>query len=451
VISRRVYVNLAAFFALFVLLATWAIRNVVRLDAIERPYTIVAEFASSPGLQANVEASYLGVPVGTIDDVRLVGDRVRVRIDIDRDVRLPEGLSAAVRRRSAVGEPYVALDPPPTAGATSATIEPGDDYVIPLERTSIPLSYGELFASVDELVRAIPADELGIVLDELATALEGRGPALRRIIESGDDLTTTLAERTELLDDLAGDLTALTATLTDRRGEIGSAFGDLAALTTTLAERRADIDRLLANAPDLGRDLNQLVEATYADLSCAFGDLGVVFTEIGTPERIDDLLRLLRQAAGARDSLDAALVEPGEGGADGPYLGGSFGLVADDAPPSYPAFPSLPVPPALAACTDPGAATDPVPEDAEAAVPGAGGVPGSPDRLEVGERPVPAGPDLDASTDLDVDEQPFPLATLLTVLAAALALALIAGVRPWRWRPFASGAGSEPDDDDPLD
>src|SRR5690606_27337320 len=116
--------------------------NVLKLDQIERPYTIVAEFDSSPGLQPNVEATYLGVSVGSVDSVKLRRGHVEVAIHINRGVEIPEGVSAAVRRQAAVGEPYVALDPP--AGDTGKMIDPGSRYRIPLERTSTPLSYGQL-------------------------------------------------------------------------------------------------------------------------------------------------------------------------------------------------------------------------------------------------------------------------------------------------------------------
>src|SRR5690606_15039418 len=206
VINRRVVVNLVAFALLFVLLASWAIRNVVKLDQIERPYEIVAEFESSPGLQPNVEATYLGVSVGSVDSVRLADGHVRVVIDINRGVEIPEGISAAVRRKSAVGEPYIALDP--AEGASEAPlIDPSAGYTVPLERTSIPLSYGQLFSSVDELVSAVPAEDLGVVLHELATALDGRGAELREIIAGSEAITTTLATRSESLDELASDLT----------------------------------------------------------------------------------------------------------------------------------------------------------------------------------------------------------------------------------------------------
>ncbi len=443
-ISRRVWINLTAFFLLFLLLAAWAVQNVVSLDQIERPYRIDAEFESSPGLQANVEATYLGVHVGSVDAVALAGGHIEVAIDIDRDVRLPEGLSAAVRRKSAVGEPYVALDPPAGADADTPTIDPAEGYRIPLERTSVPLSYGSLFTSIDELVTAVPPEDFGTVVHELAVALEDRGPELRQILASADDLTGTLAARSEVLDELATDLTTLTHTLAAERDGIGSAFDDLNALTTTLVDHRAEIEQLLEEAPGFGAQVQELLEAAYADLSCTFADIGTVFREVGTAERISDLIRLLRVAGTARDALDSALVEPGEDGAEGPYLGGSFGLVFDDPPPAYPTPKTLPAAPALASCDAAGAPTRATERDAgSSSGPGAAGRPA--DRFDVPARQRPGAPDLPDTSDADAGSQAFPLATLVAALAAALGLALLAGARPWRWLPVADREDSEDD------
>ena len=442
-ISRRVFVNLTAFALLFVVLASWAVRNVVQLDQIERPYTIVAEFESSPGLQPNVEATYLGVSVGSVERVTLEPGHVEVAIDIDRGVELPEGISAAVRRKSAVGEPYVALDPPEGGGARR-TIDPGEHYVIPLERTMIPLSYGELFASVDGLVSAVPPEDLGTVLHELATALDGRGAELREILASADELTTTLATRTETFDELAGELTSLTHTLASHRDGIGSAFDDLAALTDTLAASSDDVRQLMRDAPGFGAQVLELLETTYADLSCTFADVGTVFREVGTPARIADLIRLLRAAGPARDALDAALVQPGEGGADGPYLGGSFGLVADHPPAAYDTPPTLPDPPALAPCRAPGAAGSSGAGDAGSAAAIGRSGDGGAGHLDVPRRPVPTSPDLPDSSRADAGSQAFPLAAVMAGAGVALLLlALLVALRPWRWAPLLRRTDSD--------
>lgn len=444
-ISRRVIVNLSAFVLLFAVLALWAVRNVVKLDQIEKPYTIVAEFESSPGLQPNVEATYLGVSVGSIERVELASDHVRVEIDINRGVEIPEGISAAVRRKSAVGEPYIAFDPPADA-ADAEPIDPDDRYTIPLERTSIPLSYGQLFASIDDLVSAVPPEEFGIVLDELATALDGRGPRLREIIAGASDLTTTLASRTDELDSLASDLTALTHTLASQREGIGSAFDDLALLTDTLAASSTDLDHLLDEAPSFGIQVQRLLEATYSDLSCAFPDIGELFRTIGSKERIAGLVSVLRVAGVARDSLNSALVETGEDGADGPYLGGSFGIVFDNPPAAYPSPATLPAAPGLLGCDAPGADGRAGSGDSGAAGlgDGASGIPEG--RVDVPARRAPAAPDLPDSSTADVGAGEFPLATVLALGGGALLLALAVAIRPWRWWPLVGRSDSGDDD-----
>ena len=441
-IPRRVKVNLVAFALLFLALSAWAVRNVVRLDVLERPQALAAEFVAAPGLRPNVEVTYLGVRVGSIRSVELEEEVVRVDMALDRGTRLPEGVTAAISRKSAVGEPYISLLPPDGYDGGGPYVALGGDAVIPVERTSVPLSYGDLFGSLGALVDAVPAEELGSVLDELATALEGRGPALRQLLESGEDLTTTLAERSELFDELAGELTRLTSVVATERDAVGSAFDDLAALTDTLARSADDLDRLLTEAPVFGRQVEALLQASLADLGCTFEGIGGLFEAIGDEEQIAQLLRVLDVARAASDAFNTAVIEAGDFGADGPYLAGSFGIVADDPPPQYDPRPELPPAPPLPQCA----------ELAASLGPGAGSSGTAEDRrtddheeaahdLDVSRRTPAPERDLPASTDRDLADQRFPLA--LAIGAAGILLLLAVGLVGRR--PTTVGAGSSHD------
>ena len=448
-IPRRVLVNLAAFAGLFVLLCVWAVGNVIHLDVLERPWRLAAEFEAAPGLRPNVEVTYLGVRVGTIRSLDLQEEAVVVEMAIDRDQDLPKGLTAAIRRKSAVGEPYVALEPPKGYERGGPTLDHDSHHTIPLRSTTVPLSYGDLFVALDDLVDAVPAKELGSVLDELATALDGRGPALRKLLESGDDLSGTLAERSELFDQLAGDLTRLTHTLTAERDSIGRGFDNLAGITDSLAASRADLDRLLEEAPDFGRQVEALLDETIADLGCTFGSIGNLFDAIGDDEQIAQLLRVLDVADEADVAFNTAVIEAGDGGADGPYLTGSFGLVFDDPPPVYDPRPTLPRPPPLGRCVG-GNAGQPV---------GAGGQSTAGDGrtglhdeaahdLDVSKRPAAPEPDRPASSGLRVGDQRFPLALALLAVGIALAAVLVIGRR--RAALGATPAGPSGDDAGPA-
>ncbi len=59
----------------------------------------------------------------------------------------------------------------------------------------MPLAYGELFTSLDQLISAVDPDAFTTVVHELALALGGRGPELRQVLENVDDATATLAAR----------------------------------------------------------------------------------------------------------------------------------------------------------------------------------------------------------------------------------------------------------------
>jgi phospholipid/cholesterol/gamma-HCH transport system substrate-binding protein len=440
VIPRRVWINLGVFFALFAWLCLWAVQNVITLDVVERPYTITAAFDSAPGLRENVEVTYLGVRVGTIQELSLEQREVVVSLGIDKDTDLPVGITAAIRRKSAVGEPYVALEPPEGYEGGGATIDHDAGYPIPIESTSVPLAYGDLFVALDDLVDAVPGEALGSVLDELATALDGRGPELRRLLESTDDLTTTLAERTEMFDQLATELTSLTHTIAQERDAVGRSFDNLAALTGTLADSRADLDRLLTEAPVLGRQVDALLQATIDDLGCTFGSIGELFARIGDPSRIAELLRVLDVAAEADAAFNAAVIEKGDAGADGPYLTGSFGLVADDPPPIYEPRPELPAVPGLPRCGElnPAAAAA---AGASATADGDGQEPGDgPHEVDVSDRPAAPAPSFPESSDVGAGDQRFPLGLALAGVGAALFAVLVVAARARRGRAAAEDA-----------
>ena len=120
--SRRVLINLAVFGLLGLSLAYWTVTNVISFDFIDRPYTVTAHFDTSPGLSPHFEVTYLGQRIGAIKSVKLEGDRVKVTMGIDRDITVPRDVDAAVRRKSAVGEPYVDLYPTPGSNPYAATM-----------------------------------------------------------------------------------------------------------------------------------------------------------------------------------------------------------------------------------------------------------------------------------------------------------------------------------------
>lgn len=299
--TRRLTINLVAFGVLAVVMVVWAFNNVVRFDFIDRPYHITAEFESSPGLHPNFEVDYLGLRIGKIDSVRLDKDKVVVRLDIDRGVKIPQGVTAAAARKSAVGEPVVELTP--GAGKADAPpMRPGS--VIPVSQTSVPPKYGDLFGAVIDSLKAINPDDAKVLTHELAEGWSGRADSLRQIINGGDDLTKTFAENTELLDGLTKDLGRITEVLNRNRGSLGAGIDNLAALTAALSQVRGQIAELRDRGPDLLDTVNGLLGRTEADFGCAVDMLGNWGISRYNPGYLKDLNKTLGRAPELKTVLD---------------------------------------------------------------------------------------------------------------------------------------------------
>ncbi|MBO0867637.1 MAG: MCE family protein, partial [Micromonosporaceae bacterium] len=110
-------------------------------------YLLHADLATAGGLFPNAPVTYRGVPVGTVNAVRLHNGLARADLRMDGGVKVPADLVAVVAERSAVGEQYLDLRPNTDTGPY---LRDGD--VIPASRTRTPLPVETLLSGLDSLV-----------------------------------------------------------------------------------------------------------------------------------------------------------------------------------------------------------------------------------------------------------------------------------------------------------
>lgn len=292
--NRRVLINLLAFLAVFAVTLWWAVTNIISFDFIDRPYQINGEFAATAGVAPDSEVTYLGVHYGAVKSVSTEGRRVLIEMDIDRGKRIPEGSTAHISRKSAVGEPYIDFRPPEDFTEGGPTIEPGT--TIPLEDTTVPLEFSELLKSASRVLAAVDPEQTQTLVHELAVALAGRGETLRSLTIDSDQLLATFAERTELLDRLSANSTQLTRTVTERRDSLSSAISDLADLAESLQAAEPDTRVLLDRGTELlGRAAN-LVADVKQNADCLLKDLDDVIDVTSTDANLaitEDILQNL--------------------------------------------------------------------------------------------------------------------------------------------------------------
>ncbi|GAB3656454.1 hypothetical protein GCM10027589_16030 [Actinocorallia lasiicapitis] len=286
----RILLNLAAFATLGVVLIIWALTSIVTVDALRRPYTVTAEFDSSPGLRSDLEVSYLGVRVGTVESVRLDTGKVIVTMHMNKDSRVPNNVDAAVLRKSAVGEPYIEMEPQPNVAA-GPLLKAGDR--IPLERTHVAPEYKALFDKFGDLLKAVRPEDAKTLSRELAAGLEGRDQTLRDIIGDAHQLTGTLAANAKVLDDLSVQLTELTGTLASGGPALANGLNGLAAFMDALKASRGDLDGVLERGPRFLTNVQSLLDKSRPGFRCLLSALAWQTPHVFTPSAKTDIQHAL--------------------------------------------------------------------------------------------------------------------------------------------------------------
>ena len=261
-----------------------------------REKTIVADFKVANSLYNENEVRIMGVPVGKVTKIQPIGDRVRVTLEYDGDIKLPADAKAVVISPSVVGDRFIQLGPAYTGGPVLP-----DNARLGLDRTAVPVELDDVFKSIDNLALALGPEgankdgALSRLIGSTAEQFDGQGEQLAATLENFAKLSTTLdnndeelfasireldefnallrrndksvrkffdstADVSEVLaderDDLAATIKALQEALTEvrdfvreNRTAIRGNVDNLESIAALLADRSEEIDHLLAEAP----------------------------------------------------------------------------------------------------------------------------------------------------------------------------------------------------------
>ncbi len=269
--NRRLVLNLAAFSAVAVLVIGYGAVNLFG-NPFHQPVVLVTRMPETAGLRKGFSVTQDGVVVGTVSSVELADQGVDIAMELDEGVQVPGDVEARIVRASAIGEQRIDLSP--TAGGTAPPLPDGSR--VPAAADAVPPNVEEVITQVQELLEALPTDDLNTVISESAAALQGRADDVHSLVRSteiitsellrrGDDLRTLLDTAPDVLDDLS-----------DSGADIRRAVANTRAVAGILAARRTDIVDLLGEGADLAEVADPLVRDTRADLDCLVGSLADV-------------------------------------------------------------------------------------------------------------------------------------------------------------------------------
>jgi phospholipid/cholesterol/gamma-HCH transport system substrate-binding protein len=207
----------------------------------EKTYNAV--FSSVSGLKGGNFVRIAGVEVGKVKSITVRGDAtVNVEFTADDSVVLTEGTRAAIRYQNLVGDRFMSLED--GAGGVKP-LQSGQ--TIPMERTQPAIDIDALIGGFKPLLRALDPDQANALTGQLISALQGQGPTIGSFLAQTASLTSTFADRDQLIGDVINNLNVLLGSLGDESKQFDSALDSVSQLVAGLAERKEDISNGVAN------------------------------------------------------------------------------------------------------------------------------------------------------------------------------------------------------------
>lgn len=202
-----------------------------------------AEFAQAAQIKAGNQVTVAGIQVGTVDSVKLAGDRVVVAFDIRDNVTVGADSRAAIKLTTILGARYLELTP---AGAGRL-----ERRTIPLANTEVPYDLQQTIAGATSTFGPLDADRVVQSVKTMTQTLQGVPEALPQALDNLQSLATIMSDRRDQIGSLLTNADSLLTMLRNQKADLGALVVQGRDLLGEIASRRAAVQRLLASTTTL--------------------------------------------------------------------------------------------------------------------------------------------------------------------------------------------------------
>jgi phospholipid/cholesterol/gamma-HCH transport system substrate-binding protein len=249
-------------------------------------YTAV--LANASFLKDGDEVRIAGIPVGSVKNVTVQPDRtVSVVFDAAGSTPLPEGVQALVRYKNLLGDRYLELRQ--GVGDPNRTLPPGG--TIPLERTTPAVDLDALVGGFRPLFQALQPQQINQLSGELIAVFDGQGDSVARLLGTIASLTSSLADRDQVIGSLITNLNATLETVDERDAQLSDLVDQLQHLVTGLAADREPIGQAVTHINEVAGSTSALLRDIRPDAAGSIASLGNVAGTLNANN--DDLTKAL--------------------------------------------------------------------------------------------------------------------------------------------------------------
>ena len=214
-----------------------------------------AEFVNATGVVKGDDIRVAGVKVGIVKDIEIV-DRTRalVSFTVDEDTAVTGGTFATIRYRNLVGQRYIALTQ--QIGDTGRL---PDNATIPVDRTKPALDLTVLFNGFKPLFQALSPTDINKLSYEIVQVFQGESGTLEGLLQHTASVTSTLADRDQVIGDLIENLNQVLDHVGDRDEQLSRLIASFRTLVGGLKDDRQAILGSLDEISDLSVETSSLL------------------------------------------------------------------------------------------------------------------------------------------------------------------------------------------------
>lgn len=243
-----------------------------------------AYFTNAAGIVPGNDVQIYGFSVGKVTTIELVGQAAKVRFTVDRDIRVGDQSTVAIKSDTVLGQKALDVAPAGTGSVTS----------IPLGRTTTPYSLSTALQDLGRNVGDLDKPKLSEALGVLTDAMHDATPQLRGALNGVTSLSRSINARDEQVQQLLARAKTVSDVLAKRSEQMNQLIVDGNQLFAALSEKRQSLGILIGGIDELARQLSGFVADNRTEFGPALTKLNLVLDNLETRRaQIDDSLRRL--------------------------------------------------------------------------------------------------------------------------------------------------------------
>lgn len=314
----------SAIFTLVTVVATGILAMTIRNSSPEEERSYTAIFSDVTSLNRGDDVRMAGVKVGAVQEIALDKRLAKVTFTVRENVQIESGATIRIQFRNLVGQRMISIEQPaltsrPARGSTSAgtgsggvrtastaaspraggVVKPG--YTFSLAETRPALDLTVLFNGFRPLMKMLDPEDVNALSEQIIAVFQGEDGTVQGLLSSTASLTSTLAEKDQVIGELITSLSGVMTTINDRSDSLDTTLVTMQQLVSGLAEDREAIGSSLEGMGELTGRVATLLEDTREPFKKSVKHLGDVSTTLD--ENSDEVENFLNKLPVKLDAI----------------------------------------------------------------------------------------------------------------------------------------------------